>query len=276
MMVNNIRTTVEPLGHKFTINLDRVITDPEDFQEELLTIRQCGEGDVCHILLSSGGGSAETMKCFLSAIEQCRGEVVCEITGDIASAATFIFLAGDQYIISDNAEAMFHWVSYGSVGKGSDVKRHVDFTHKSSEKLVRKYYKDFLTEDEIDLLIDGKEYWMDSDDIMKRLEKRQELRQEDQKNQESSMMEEMFSEMGFPSEEELLEMSKEELIEFILGGEEPHPDLPDGVVALDLEHLNCRGLKAMADSLEIEYAKNVSEKKLRKMIEDSEEGMNDE
>lgn len=202
--VNSIRTMVEPLGYKYTINLDRDITSPEDFQEELLTIRSAKEGDVIHILLSCAGGSVETMKCFLSAMEQSPAGIITEVTGDIASAATFIFLAGHEYRVSDNAELMFHSSFFGAAGKCVDVKRQVDFTHKANERLIRKYYQYFFTEEELSELLEGKEFWMDSEETMERLENRRDL-------YESS--EDIDSEVGY--DDYLSQLDQKELRELL-------------------------------------------------------------
>lgn len=172
--VNYIRTTCEPMNYLYTINLDREITDVSDFQEELLVLRHAKQGDVVHIYLSSVGGLAETMKVFLSAMEQSEAHIITEVTGDIASAATFIFLAGHEYRISDNAELMFHNAMYGAVGKASDVKRQVDFAHKVNERLMMKYYKYFFTEEELVDLLNGKEFWLNAEETMQRLQQREE------------------------------------------------------------------------------------------------------
>lgn len=217
--VNKIRTMAEPLGYRYTILLDREITDVEDFQEELLTIRQASENDVVHLLLSSCGGSAETMKCILSAIEQCPAHIITEICGDIASAATFIFLSGTEYRVSDNAEAMFHNITYGAWGKGSDVKRQVDFTHKASEKLIRKYYKHMFTDEEINLMLEGREYWLDCDEIISRLEVRQrKLQEEEESASEALVQEQMDLLQGEPIPPEFLtRYDKDFLIKVVSG-----------------------------------------------------------
>ncbi|AUR92253.1 coil containing protein [Vibrio phage 1.170.O._10N.261.52.C3] len=273
--VVHVRTQVEPLAHRYTIRLDRTLTEPQYFQEELATLKLAGESDLIHVLINSGGGSDTVMKAFLNAMSQSSAHIICEIEGMCCSAVTMIFLAADEFRVNDDSEFMIHTQSLGYGGKENNVRQYIEFNAKANERLMKKYYKGFLTEEEITLTIEGKDFWMDSDEIMERLKLRKELFDKEQEDQEASAMEDMFSEMGFPSEEELLGMSKEDLIDFILGEEEPHPDLPEGAITLDLNHLNCMGLKAMADSLEIEYPKNVSEKKLRKMIEDFEENMDD-
>ena len=55
---------------------------------------------------------------------------------------------------------------------------------------MKKYYKHFMTEDEIQRSIEGKDYWMDSDELMERLEKRQALLEAEAPEEESDDVEE--------------------------------------------------------------------------------------
>ena len=168
--VNYLRTTVEPIAYKYTVRLDRLLTEPSDFQEELYAIRSATENDVVHILINSVGGQDDTMKALLSAIQQSPAHIVTEIEGTCCSAATMVFLAGSEFIVSDDAEFMIHTSTFGTMGKENNVRQQVEFTAKSNARLMQKYYKDFLTDDEIQQCIDGKDFWMDADEIMQRLE----------------------------------------------------------------------------------------------------------
>lgn len=229
MTINYIRTQVEPLGFKYTVRIDRILEDPEEWQEEVATIRQAGEGDVVHLLINSGGGNVDTMKALISALAQSPAHIICEIEGTAASAASMIFLTGDEFRVSDDAEFMAHFVSYGSIGKGMDVKRHVEFTHRSAERLVRKYYNGFLTPEEIERMLEGEEFYMDCDEILTRLGNRTALDKEDTPENVTVSVGELISKLynsGFDD------------------------------------------LKSIADSEGIPYAHNISEEKLRKRILD--------
>ena len=86
---------------------------------------------------------------------------------------------------------------------------------------MRKYYKNFLTEEELDLMLQGKEFWMDAEEIIERLNKRELLfkaEEEEEQSQQNTIMDLMNEEDLFdiPSKEELESWSKEELISWIL------------------------------------------------------------
>ena len=216
----SIKTVVEPLALKYTIRLDRALTQPCDFQEEISTIRMTTPNDVIHILINSEGGSLSTMKAILSAMHQTEAHIITEIEGECCSALGPIFLSGHEYIVSDDAEFMAHDASYYYGGKQSNIKQYSDFQNKVVKKLFHKYYKNFLTDEEIDTCIEGKDFWMDSDEIMERLENRNSLMEEEIKDQPEEVTFE---------KEDLLGMTKEEIIE-MLCGEETFEESPDPTV----------------------------------------------
>jgi ATP-dependent protease ClpP protease subunit len=268
---NNLATFGEPIGFRYTVNLDRDITDPDDFREEILVIRNSTENDIVHILISSGGGQVETMKTILSAIAQTKAHVITEITGDIASAATFIFLAGDEYLVSDDAYMMCHSVSFGSVGKANDVKRHVDFTHDMGRRLVYKYYDGFFTKEEMEDLLRGEEFWIGAEEIMERLSNRNKAIEsqiaEDYSESDMSVVYEQMREQ-LENYAEMFGISYEEM----LGNLSTQYVDEVSVFEFDIDELQKTAdidyVKMVADCLDIGYAPNIGLFKLRKRVLD--------
>ena len=64
---------------------------------------------------------------------------------------------------------MSHTATFGAYGVESNVYDNVVHSRKQIHKLMRKYYKNFLTEEELDLMLQGKEFWMDAEEIIERL-----------------------------------------------------------------------------------------------------------
>jgi len=91
------------------------------------------------------------------------------------SAATLIFLAADEFQIAPHSMFMFHNYSGASFGKGGEMYDNVVHERKWSEKLLMDMYSDFLTKSEIEALLNNKDIWMDSDDVVTRLKKRDAL-----------------------------------------------------------------------------------------------------
>ena len=102
---------------------------------------------------------------------------IADITGECASAASILALNCDQCVVGKHAELLAHEVRYGIGGKSSDNLSHVQHIKKISDKLIWDTYEGFLTDDEIESVLNGKELFLDSDEIVERLNKRQALRE---------------------------------------------------------------------------------------------------
>ena len=108
-------------------------------------------------------------------MDRTQAETCAYINGSCHSAGGLLALSCHGVVVSEYASMLVHFVSYGAIGKAADIFNNVMHEQKISEKLFKKVYKNFLTEDEIDSCIDGKEIWLDSDQIIERLEKRQDI-----------------------------------------------------------------------------------------------------
>ena len=97
-----------PIAYRHVIRINREIGEPNEWVDEISTIQNATPNDVLHITINSPGGSLYTTTEILSAMAQTQAHIVTEITGECCSAATLIFLAGHEYVISDDAT----WMSY--------------------------------------------------------------------------------------------------------------------------------------------------------------------
>jgi ATP-dependent protease ClpP protease subunit len=85
------------------------------------------------------------------------------------SAATMVFLYGDMFEVSAHSMFMFHNYSGGTFGKGGEMLDQLQHERAWSEKLLTEIYSDFLTQKEIDSMLNNKDLWMDGDEVVKRL-----------------------------------------------------------------------------------------------------------
>lgn len=218
---NSPRSTVEvqPYAYRYVIRINDVIGPPSEWVEEISAIQNSGPNDVIHIYCNSPGGSLYTATEILSAMLQTDAHIITELTGEACSAAALIFLAGDEFRVSDDGTLMNHGASYGVYGTQQQVYDNVVSSQKQLTKLARKYYAGFLSEEEIEKLIEGKEFWMDAPEIIQRLEKRSEYFKIKSEQKQTEEQEAMFAELSADmlSEDELKCMSKQELIGYIMG-----------------------------------------------------------
>lgn len=168
-----------PISYRYVIRINDVIGEPYEWSQEVSAIQNATANDIIHIYINSPGGSLYTTTEILSAMLQTEAHVITEITGECSSAATLIFLAGHEYRVSDDASWMSHQASYGMSGKEHEIYDSVVHSRKVLQRLMNKYYKDFLTEEEMQQMFEGKDFYFDADQIMERLNKRAEIFQKE-------------------------------------------------------------------------------------------------
>lgn len=148
------------------------ILEASQYNEWFDIIRNANKDDIIRIHINSPGGDLFTAIQFLRAMGDCRGTIISSVEGLCASAATLIFLMSDGFEISDHSSFMFHNYSTGLMGKGGELLEQVTYESKWATKIFNDCYGDFLKKKEIELLMVGKDFWLDGDDVEERLKKR--------------------------------------------------------------------------------------------------------
>lgn len=175
------------------IFIDEPIGEPSDYREEIEALDSALPHDNVRILLTTPGGRLDTALLLCNAIEQCEAEVTGCMVDEVASAGTAIALACDNWELGDMTYFMIHSASHGAVGKDHEVKSQMKFMEKHLDKFLKKVYTGFLTPKEISAVADGKDMWIDGDDLRSRLKNYAEYRQK--------KIEEMMSEVVDKGEE---------------------------------------------------------------------------
>jgi ATP-dependent protease ClpP protease subunit len=136
-------------------------------------ILQCAtEEDLVIIHINCYGGDLFTAIQIVTQIKTCSAQVVCQIESTCASAATMVALACDGMICYPHGYMMIHTSSGFSYGKQSDIKKQEDFYNPWLEDFFTEIYKHFLTKKEISEVLDGKDMWLNANDVMERFKKR--------------------------------------------------------------------------------------------------------
>lgn len=145
--------------------------DPKNHIEAVDMIREAKEEDVIEIMLTSPGGNCNIADMYLAAIKDSEAKVITRAIGECASAATTIFLAGDERVCEDGVHFMFHNVQMGGFGGDS---ANVFSRSKFYERLFKeKYYNqmaEVLTKDELDELFErAGEVYLTAEEMRARL-----------------------------------------------------------------------------------------------------------
>ncbi len=166
------------LGTLYEFYLTGEIGDATKYTEWFNQIRHADKTDLIKLYINSPGGDMFTAIQFIRAMRESSAKVMASVEGACMSAATIIFLMSDDFEVTPHSMFMFHNYSSASFGKGGEMKDQIKHEMAWSEKLLREIYKDFLTDAEIKSILENKDIWMDSEEVVKRLNKRKKLAQQ--------------------------------------------------------------------------------------------------
>jgi len=176
-----------PTGQILDFYLNSAIGNPEEYSEWTQILRSSNEQDVVYLHINCYGGQALTAVQLMSAMSESRATVVAIVEGACMSAATFLFLMADVCEISEHSIFMFHNFSGGAIGKGNEMLAQVSHNDKWAKHLMNRVYKGFFTTEEIDSILEGKDYWMDPAEVTKRLNARNKIMESEHKKQKKEL-----------------------------------------------------------------------------------------
>lgn len=168
-----------PASMKHELHLKGPLTGPEDYVDWVRTIRSAGPNDVIEFHLNTPGGDVYTAIELLGAFQETEAHVHVIINGICASAGTILMTVGDSFEISPWTSFMFHNYSGGMRGKGNEMHIQMEYERKWAVGFMHDIYDGILTKDEIDQLVDGRDFWLTADDVGDRLVDRMEKRKEE-------------------------------------------------------------------------------------------------
>lgn len=173
MLVPNVpRISVrQNIANEYNIRLARVISQPDDFADEFQCLQAATEHDTVHMEIVSVGGSMDTAIMLRRAMNRCAAPITGWIGPTCASAGTVIALQCDAWEVDEMSSFMIHTGSFApGFGKARDVEASTMHSVKQIETFVRIVYTGFLTEEEIQRVLDGKELYFVGEELACRLE----------------------------------------------------------------------------------------------------------
>ena len=172
----------------YTVSITDNISDVFIYDEVLMLLENAEENDEIIFNIASYGGRLDSLLALRSGILSTKATVIGKLVSHACSAGGMLLLCCHNKIVYPNTTFHAHTASYGSYGKSADIKTQVDFETKQIEKLVYDIYEGFLdSESEIPLLLDGKEFYFDAEETIKRLENQALMREEQQSKDEQDM-----------------------------------------------------------------------------------------
>ena len=146
-----------------------IIDDIADYIDFLREVDSCRNGDLITIHINCYGGNADVGMNIYDCLRQSPANVEVSIEGACCSYASMIMLAGNCWRVTPHAHVMVHSWSEGIYGKWNEIISKFNYDKCVFEKQFRELYKDFLTDEEIEDCLKGKDFYFDSNETVKRL-----------------------------------------------------------------------------------------------------------
>jgi len=147
------------------------ILESHYYTELFYTLRTANETDIIYLHLNTSGGDFDTGLQIINNMQASSANIVTVLEARAYSMGAFIFLSGDEYIVHDNCQLLFHIYSGSFAGRGNEQQAEVHAVSTWFEKFMTRTCQPFLTTSEIRDVLKGSDVWMDSDEIRRRLER---------------------------------------------------------------------------------------------------------
>lgn len=152
-----------------------VISDEEKWYYPLLeALYNATDKDTVHILINSGGGHVDASNAIMHAIGVSKAKINIDITGSCASAAAQIFfftvkLDNVDYRVSMLSRILIHPFTGGTWQRFDALQERIEGMMEWQERNLRTIYEDILTEEEIQSILKGKEFYLNPEDAVARI-----------------------------------------------------------------------------------------------------------
>jgi ATP-dependent protease ClpP protease subunit len=214
---------VKPSPQRFAYSLDGDIGEPSDYRELSQLLNTMQEGDELELTICSFGGYLHTTVMLSSLIRNCQGHVHGILAGVAMSGGSLLLLSCHSVEVMPHSQLMAHTSNGFDSGKLSDKVRSVQSSAQQLSAFYKDIYYGFYSEEEIQDILDGKDSYLEYDEICRRLEQREEVLKKDfeaQRKQDEQHLSEMFSELDELAKLPdwvLSKLNKKQLFQYING-----------------------------------------------------------
>lgn len=145
------------------------IQQSQYYTELFYTLRTASGNDLIYLHLNTSGGDFDTGLQIINNMRASDAHVVTVLEARAYSMGAFIFLAGDEFVVHDNCQLLFHIYSGVFAGKGNEQQAEGLALSSWFEKFMMRTCQPFLSAKEVKSILKGADLWMDSDEIRHRI-----------------------------------------------------------------------------------------------------------
>lgn len=150
--------------------LTRDIEEPYLFDDWFRVCNKVTEDDLIIVHINCYGGSLDTAIQIYYSLVNSDAPVIIRIEGACCSGASMIAMAGNYFDMNPLGYMMIHSWSGGTAGKFSNVLENAEFQKKWFSSVMFTVYEDFCSKQEIEAILNGKDFWLDYDEVMVRFD----------------------------------------------------------------------------------------------------------
>lgn len=187
---------VKPSPQSFAYFIDGDIGEPSDYRELQQVLISMQEGDELELQINCFGGYLHTTTMLSNSIRSTKGHVHGILNGVAMSGGSILLLSCHSVEVMPHSTFMAHTSNGYNGGKLSDTVRSVTSSAKQLEALYRDVYYGFYTEEEITEILDGKDSYLEYDEVCKRLENREKLLEQQHLAEQKAAMDELNEMFG--------------------------------------------------------------------------------
>ena len=160
------KTTTSKEHH---IYFNKSIQTESGLSEINYILNNAEKNDKIYFHLNCTGGSVSQTIELVTSIKECKGKVITINKGVCASGASVLLLSGHEIIIKDMSMMMCHYYHINNSGKGNEIESRAEFEKKFLHSYFKEVYSGFLSNDELNRMFKGEDFWFDSKEVKRRL-----------------------------------------------------------------------------------------------------------
>ena len=163
-----IKQSKETIDIYLTDNIEQ----PSNYNQLVYVISNAEPYQDINLYINNNGGYIDSALYILDAMKKTKATVTAHLSGTVASASTIIALSCDKIVCAKYLSFMVHNYSSGISGKGHEMKAYQNFTDRELNRAFKEIYKDFLSEEEMEKVLEGTDLWLNEQEVTERFERK--------------------------------------------------------------------------------------------------------
>ena len=156
-----------PVVTEYSLYLSEFAENSTEFAMLLNELRNAKEEDIIKLFINSPGGHVSEGRALINTLQGNNADLHTELISQGHSMGALLFCIGSRRVIYENSSIMFHNYSGGMAGKGHEIEQWARHLSKN----LNSFFKSIiigLTDEEIQELIEGKDFWFGAKEMCQR------------------------------------------------------------------------------------------------------------